>query len=105
MRSLKSIPYAAKATHLLSELPEFKIPKVEGEVKKIKQTTLEYIDAVKKSDAIKRKAALKQFSVSLQNIQKLKKTIPEEQGELLDRYVTQVKTNISRIDSINITLP
>lgn len=102
-KSVEIISYASELTNLVSAFPVFNNTKVDAEVYKLKQNITDYIYAVKKDSAVEKSNAYKDFTDSYKNIQKLKSDLSSEELELLNRYLVKIKTNISLIDSINIS--
>lgn len=102
-KSIEIVSYASELTNLISGFPVFNNSKVDAEVYKLKQNITDYIYAVKKDDTVEKSNAYKGFTDSYKNIQKLKTDLSSEELELLNRYLVKIKTNISLIDSINIS--
>jgi len=104
-KSLETVNYTSELTNIISEFPVFSNPKLNSEIYKLKLSITDYIYAIKQENPLEKSNAYKNYTDSYKSIQKLKAELSKEELELLNRFLVKIKTNISLIDSINITEP
>lgn len=102
-KSFDKVNYLSEITNTLSEFPTFSAQNLNSEIYKMKLYISDYIYAIKQNDAANKTKAYKNFTTTYKNIQNLKSNLTPEETELLNRYLVKIKTNISLIDSIDIT--
>jgi hypothetical protein len=102
-KSTKTVSYTSELSNLISEFPVFSNNKLNAEVYTLKHNITDYIYAIKSDNSIEKSNAYKGYTNSYKNIQNLKTELPSEEVELLNRYLVKIKTNISLIDSINLS--
>lgn len=102
-KSFDKVNYLSEITNTLSEFPTFSVQNLNAEIYKMKLYISDYIYAIKQNDNANKTKAYKNFTTTYKNIQNLKSNLTPEEVELLNRYLVKIKTNISLIDSIDIT--
>lgn len=102
-KSINKVNYLSEITNTLSEFPTFSVQNLNAEIYKMKLYISDYIYAIKQNDNANKTKAYKNFTTSYKNIQNLKSNLTPDELELLNRYLVKIKTNISLIDSIDIT--
>ena len=102
-KSFDKVNYLSEITNTLSEFPTFSVQNLNAEIYKMKLHISDYIYAIKQNDNANKTKAYKNFTTTYKNIQNLKSNLTPEEIELLNRYLVKIKTNISLIDSIDIT--
>lgn len=102
-KSINRVNYLSEITNTLSEFPTFSVQNLNAEIYKMKLYISDYIYAIKQNDSANKTKAYKNFTTSYKNIQNLKSNLTPDELELLNRYLVKIKTNISLIDSIDIT--
>ena len=102
-KSFDKVNYLSEITNTLSEFPTFSVQNLNAEIYKMKLYISDYIYAIKQNDNANKTKAYKNFTTTYKNIQNLKSNLTPEEIELLNRYLVKIKTNISLIDSIDIT--
>jgi hypothetical protein len=101
--SINTINYTSELSNLLSEFPIFSNKIMNSEIYKLKLYITDYLYAIKQKDVISKNDAYELYKKSFVNIQKLKDKLPEDELELLNRFMAKVKTNITLIESEKIT--
>ena len=101
--SINTINYASELSNLLSEFPIFSSRSMNSEIYKLKLHITDYVYAVKQKDLISKNEAYALYKKTFINIQKLKSSLPQDELELLNRFMAKVKTNITLIESEKIT--
>lgn len=101
--SINTINYTSELSNLLSEFPIFSNKTMNSEIYKLKLHITDYLYAIKQKDVISKNDAYELYKKTFVNIQKLKDKLPEDELELLNRFMAKVKTNITLIESEKIT--
>mgnify|MGYP003604558941 FL=1 len=101
--SINTINYTSELSNLLSEFPIFSNKSMNAEIYKLKLYITDYLYAIKQKDVISKNDAYELYKKTFVNIQKLKDKLPEDELELLNRFMAKVKTNITLIESEKIT--
>ena len=101
--SINTINYTSELSNLLSEFPIFSNKTMNSEIYKLKLYITDYLYAIKQKDVISKNDAYELYKKTFVNIQKLKDKLPEDELELLNRFMAKVKTNITLIESEKIT--
>ena len=101
--SINTINYTSELSNLLSEFPIFSNKTMNSEIYKLKFYITDYLYAIKQKDVISKNDAYELYKKTFVNIQKLKDKLPEDELELLNRFMAKVKTNITLIESEKIT--
>ena len=101
--SINTINYTSELSNLLSEFPIFSNKTMNSEIYKLKLYITDYLYAIKQKDVISKNDAHELYKKTFVNIQKLKDKLPEDELELLNRFMAKVKTNITLIESEKIT--
>ena len=94
--SINTINYTSELSNLLSEFPIFSNKTMNSEI-------TDYLYAIKQKDVISKNDAYELYKKTFVNIQKLKDKLPDDELELLNRFMAKVKTNITLIESEKIT--
>lgn len=102
-QSINTINYTSELTNLLAEFPIFSSKNMNAEVYKLKLYITDYIYAIKQKDIIEKNESYELYKKTFVNIQKLKNSLPQDELELLNRFMAKVKTNITLIESEKIT--
>ena len=97
--SINTINYTSELSNLLSEFPIFSNKIMNSEIYKLKLYITDYLYAIKQKDVISKNDAYELYKKTFVNIQKLKDKLPEDELELLNRFMAKVKTNITLIES------
>lgn len=101
--SVNTVTYTSELSNLLSEFPIFSSRSMNSEIYKLKLHITDYLYAVKQKDLISKNEAYVLYKKTFINIQKLKSSLPQDELELLNRFMAKVKTNITLIESEKIT--
>ena len=101
--SINTINYTSELSNLLSEFPIFSNKTMNSEIYKLKLHITDYLYAIKQKDVISKNDAYELYKKTFVNIQKLKDKLPEDELELLNRFMAKIKTNITLIESEKIT--
>lgn len=97
--SVNTVTYTSELSNLLSEFPIFSSRSMNSEIYKLKLHITDYLYAVKQKDLISKNEAYALYKKTFINIQKLKSSLPQDELELLNRFMAKVKTNITLIES------
>lgn len=98
-QSVNTINYTSELSNLLSEFPIFSSKNLNSEIYKLKLCITDYIYAIKQKDLVGKNDSYELYKKSFIKIQKLKNNLPDEEIELLNRFMTKLKTNITLIES------
>lgn len=91
---------AAEITNLLASFPKFSKNKTLNlEAASMIITIQNYLYAVEAGNAQGKERALKNFEKSYKKVQMLKKNLNPDDGEVLNRYLVRIKTNINSIEN------
>lgn len=101
--SINTINYTSELSNLLSEFPIFSNKTMNAEIYKLKLHITDYLYAIKQKDFISKNDAYELYKKSFVEIQKKKEVLPEDEKELLNRFMAKVKTSVSLIESEKIT--
>ncbi len=101
--SINTINYTSELSNLLSEFPIFSNKTMNAEIYKLKLHITDYLYAIKQKDFVSKNDAYKLYEKTYVNIQKTKDVLPEDEKELLDRFMAKVKSNVTLIESEKIT--
>ena len=101
--SFNTINYTSELSNLLSEFPIFSNKTMNAEIYKLKLHITDYLYAIKQKDFISKNDAYELYKKSFVEIQKKKEVLPEDEKELLNRFMAKVKTSVSLIESEKIT--
>ncbi|GGP05703.1 hypothetical protein GCM10010992_22840 [Cloacibacterium rupense] len=101
--SINTINYTSELSNLLSEFPIFSNKTMNAEIYKLKLHITDYLYAIKQKDFISKNDAYELYKKTFVNIQKTKDVLPEDEKELLNRFMAKVKTSVSLIESEKIT--
>lgn len=102
-QSVNTINYTSELSNLLAEFPVFSSKNLNSEIYRLRLCITDYIFAIKQRDVIGKNDAYELYKKTYINIQKLKTKLPDDELELLNRFMAKVKTNITLIESEKIT--
>lgn len=94
------IVYSSEITNLISSFPKFKNDAVNSEVKILKSSLTEYIDAMETYNMTALFQSQRKFEKSYRKLQKLRKFLNSDEDGVLSRYLVRIKTNISQLDNL-----
>lgn len=97
--SLERITYTSQLSNLISTFPKFKNKAVNTEVIELKQNLMNYLYATNNSNDSDKKKYLKHFENNYKNVQKLRKTLGNDEDQILNRYLVKIKTNINLLEA------
>lgn len=97
--SINTINYTSELSNLLSEFPIFSNKTMNAEIYKLKLHITDYLYAIKQKDFVSKNDAYELYKKTFVNIQKTKDVLPEDEKELLNRFMAKVKTNVTLIES------
>lgn len=102
-KSLEKVNYISEITNTLSEFPTFGFKNIDAEIYKMKLHIADYVYAIKQKNTVQQSKAFLNYTETYKNIQNLKSNLSQDQLELLNRYLVKIKTNMSLIDSFDVT--
>lgn len=94
------IKYSSEITNSFSNLPSFSTKEINSEISNLKFNVSEYIYAIREHNTIGKEKAVFNYEKSYKKIQKLKSKLSIEEQEILNRFLVNIKTNISLIESL-----
>ena len=97
--SPEAIVYASSISNVISTFPKFRNDAVNKEVRFLKESLTEYLNASRNFNEPNRKHSLEEFEQSYKKIQKLRKFMTFEDDEVLNRYMVKIKTNINLLEA------
>lgn len=97
--SPEDIVYASSISNLISTFPKFRNDDVNREIGFLKEALSDYLNSVRQLNEVDKKKAMEEFEKSYKKIQKLRKFIPSEDDEVLNRYMVKIKTNVNLLES------
>lgn len=95
------IKYSSEITNSFSSVTYFSTKEVNKEIYELKFFISEYIYATQEHNTIGKENAFYNYEKSYKKLQKFKNKLPVEEQEILNRFLVNIKTNISLISSIN----
>lgn len=101
--SIDAVNYSSELTNLLSEFPIFSNKTMNSEVYKLKLYITDYLYAIKNNDSKSKNEAYESLKITYKKIHQNKIVLEGDEKELLERFMAKVKTNISLIESQEIT--
>ena len=102
--NLDLIKYSSDITNAFSSCSSFSQKTVNEEFSNLKFYITEYLYAVKEHNTVGKEKALYNYEKSYKKIQKLKNNLNEDEQETLNRFLVNIKTNITLIESLKDTL-
>ena len=102
--NLDLIKYSSDITNAFSSCSSFLQKPVNEEFSNLKFYITEYLYAVKEHNTMGKEKALYNYEKSYKKIQKLKNNLNEDEQEILNRFLVNIKTNITLIESLKDTL-
>lgn len=94
-----TVQYSLRLNATLDSFPILKVDHIDKEIKRLKFYATEIMYALKEQNPKGREKAQYHFQQTYQKIQRLKTKLDPDQQELLNRYLTRVKTDISLLES------
>ncbi|MGX9986134.1 hypothetical protein [Chryseobacterium sp. POL2] len=98
--SPERISYSSTISNLVSTFPKFKNVAVNNQVAELKQNLTNYLYAIQSSNEKEKKKSFKQFEDSYKNIQRLRKYLKSDDDQVLNRYLVNLKTNVSLLEAV-----
>lgn len=92
--------YFSQVTNAFSEIPTYSKNTVNEEISILKFNIMEYFYAIQEGNALGEERALADYKNSYRKLQKLKQKLSVEEEESLNRFLVNVKTNISLVSLI-----
>jgi hypothetical protein len=96
--NVKANVNAAELSNLISTFPKLKNTAVNSEIINLKGHLQNYLYALNDGSKKSKKNALKGYEDSYKRLQKLRKFLNKTDDEILIRYLTRIKTNITLIE-------
>jgi hypothetical protein len=96
--NVKANVNAAEVSNLISTFPKLKNTAVNSEVANLKGFLQNYLYALNDGSKKAQKNALKGYENSHKQLQKLRKFLNKTDDEILVRYLSRIKTNITLIE-------
>ncbi len=101
--SMKDNLNASEITNLISSFPTFRNEAVNKEIQKLKVYLQNYLYAYEAFNIEGKNRAFKEFENSYKKIQKLRQYLNSDEDNVLNRYLVRIKTNISILESSQVT--
>ncbi|MGS0748237.1 hypothetical protein [Halpernia sp. GG3] len=95
------IAYQSELSNLISSFPKFNNRAVDKEVSNLKISLTSYIEAISKKDNKTRQNSYNNYVVAYKKIQILRSYLNKDMGEILNRYMVRIKTNVNLLESIS----
>lgn len=93
------IKYSSEITNSFSQIPSFSKKEINDEISNLKFYISEYIYAIKEYNTVGKEKALFNYEKSYKRIQKLKNKLPLTEQDILNRFLVNIKTNMSLLES------
>lgn len=94
------IKYSSEITNCFHTISTFSDKNTNQEVDALKYNISEYIYAIKEHNTLGKEKAFYRYETSYKKIQKLKKKLPSDEQEILNRFLVKIKTNVYLIKSL-----
>lgn len=91
---------ASDISGLISSFPKFKNDGINYEIGQLKTSLQNYLYAVEAGNKKGRERSIKKFENSYKKIQKNKKYLNADENDVVSRYLTRLKTNVSIIEDL-----
>lgn len=97
------IRYSSDITHFFTLMNGyvFTNKEINQEISNLKFIVSEYIYAVREHNSVGRNKALYNYEKSYKKLQKFRKKASLDEQEMLNRFLVNIKTNITLIESLN----
>lgn len=95
------VKYSSEITNSFSSVTYFSTKEVNKEIYELKFFISEYLYAVQEHNTVGKEKTFYNYEKSYKKLQKFKNKLPIEEQEILNRFLVNIKTNISLINSIN----
>ncbi|MDO4762821.1 MAG: hypothetical protein Q4A00_00340 [Flavobacteriaceae bacterium] len=99
-KKLKFIRYSSEITNAFSSVSHFSKKEVNDEISTLRHHISEYIYAVKEHNQDGEEKAHSHFKKSYTKLQEFKSLLNEDEKEVLNRFLVNIKTNVSHIASL-----
>lgn len=97
--SSKHLFYASELSSQASSFPKFRNQAVNREVDVLKYNIKQYVYAVQEHNLLGQDSSLIKLQKSYRKIQKLRKSLPTEEDEVINRYLVRIKSNLEQIEA------
>lgn len=101
--NVEFIKYSSSLTNICNTFPKFKNQEVNKEISRLKFNISEYIYAVKEHNKVGKEKAFYNYEKSYKKIQRLRSGLTEDEQNLLNRFMVNIKTNITLLESLKST--
>ena len=98
--NIKENVHASDISGLIASFPKIKNDGINYEVGQMKTSLQNYLYAIEAGNKKGRQRSIKNFEGSYKYIQKNKKYLSNEDSEVVNRYLTRLKTNVSIIEDL-----
>ena len=95
--------YSAEITNSFAKNKVYSNDDVNKQIATLKFHITEYLYAVKEYNTVGKEKALYNYEKSYKKLQKQKNKLPEYEQEVLNRFLVNIKTNVSLIESLKNT--
>lgn len=99
-KNINFIQYSSEITNAFSSVSHFSKKEINEEISTLKYHISEYIYAVQEHNLVGEEKALYRYKNSYTKLQKLKNRLNEDEKEVLNRFLVNIKTKISLIASL-----
>jgi len=96
--TVKENTTAAEISNLIATFPSFNNNALNDEITVLKYSLQNYLYAVGINNTSGKKKAIRNFERSYKKVQKLRKSLNNDENEILNRYLVRIKTNVSVIE-------
>lgn len=94
------VKYSSEITNSFSSVTYFSTKEVNKEIYELKFFISEYLYTIQEHNTVGKEKAFYNYEKSYKKLQKFKNRLPIEEQEILNRFLVNIKTNISLINSI-----
>jgi hypothetical protein len=101
--NVEFIKYSSDLTNICSTFPKFGNQDVNKEISRLKFNISEYIFAVKEHNKVGKEKAFYNYEKSYKKIQRLRSELNKDEQILLNRFMVNIKTNITLLESLKST--
>ena len=100
---LNLMKYSVEITNSFAKNKVYSNDDVNKQIATLKFHITEYLYAVKEYNTVGKEKALYNYEKSYKKLQKQKNKLPEYEQEVLNRFLVNIKTNVSLIESLKNT--
>lgn len=101
--NVELIKYTAELTNTTSSFPKFSDEDVNKEISRLKFNVSEYVYAVKEFNRTGKEKAFYNYENSYKKIQRLRNRLSPDEQNILNRFMVNIKTNITLVESLKST--